>query len=386
MTFISYAQNFEDVMLWRALKHIEDGFYIDVGARSPDLDSVTRAFYEHGWRGINVEPNPRFHAQLEERRVRDINLRVAICDKSGTQMMDSLSNPGLSTLHGTIAQEHAPAGLAIDKQEAEVTTLADLWVQHVPEGHDVHFLRVDVEGFREAALRGNDWSKYRPWIIIVEATRPISQQDSHEEWESILLTADYHFTYADGFNRYYVANEHAELLSAFRYPPNVFDDFKSNLQNQAETRANEAEARAYALNRELKTTYASYCWRITLPLRAAFVAFLWLKAMLSDIAQTVKRCIGVLLSPVFDLMIRVIRGNPKLKAWTLALVHRYPPLENGMYRFLMAGGIIPGGKQTQISSEAPYMPSTELSKITPRGRRIYTDLKDAIEQHNTRGQ
>ncbi|HZF37393.1 MAG TPA: FkbM family methyltransferase, partial [Blastocatellia bacterium] len=46
MSFISYAQNFEDVMLWRALKHIDRGFYIDVGANDPDLDSVTKAFYE----------------------------------------------------------------------------------------------------------------------------------------------------------------------------------------------------------------------------------------------------------------------------------------------------------------------------------------------------
>jgi len=58
MTFISYAQNYEDVMLWRALKHVERGFYIDVGACSPDQHSVTRAFYEKGWHGINVEPNP----------------------------------------------------------------------------------------------------------------------------------------------------------------------------------------------------------------------------------------------------------------------------------------------------------------------------------------
>ena len=57
MRFVSYAQNFEDVMLWRALKHISNGFYIDVGAWSPDIDSVTRIFYEHGWRGVNVEPN-----------------------------------------------------------------------------------------------------------------------------------------------------------------------------------------------------------------------------------------------------------------------------------------------------------------------------------------
>src|SRR5215470_12416094 len=58
MSFISYAQNYEDVMLWRALKHIDQGFYIDVGANDPDIDSVTKAFYERGWRGINVERRP----------------------------------------------------------------------------------------------------------------------------------------------------------------------------------------------------------------------------------------------------------------------------------------------------------------------------------------
>ncbi len=58
MTFISYAQNFEDVMLWRALKHVENGFYVDVGAQDPVVDSVSLAFYEHGWRGVHIEPTP----------------------------------------------------------------------------------------------------------------------------------------------------------------------------------------------------------------------------------------------------------------------------------------------------------------------------------------
>jgi len=54
MTFISYAQNFEDVMLWRALGHVSAGRYIDVGAQDPVVDSVSKAFYEHGWRRIHV--------------------------------------------------------------------------------------------------------------------------------------------------------------------------------------------------------------------------------------------------------------------------------------------------------------------------------------------
>ena len=42
MAVVSYAQNLEDILLWRALKHVEKGFYIDVGAYSPDVESVTK--------------------------------------------------------------------------------------------------------------------------------------------------------------------------------------------------------------------------------------------------------------------------------------------------------------------------------------------------------
>jgi hypothetical protein len=41
----SYAQNFEDVMLWRALGHVAQGFYIDLGAHDPVIDSVSHALY-----------------------------------------------------------------------------------------------------------------------------------------------------------------------------------------------------------------------------------------------------------------------------------------------------------------------------------------------------
>ena len=68
MTFISYAQNFEDVMLWRALRGVENGSYIDVGAADPEVHSVTAAFYKRGWRGVNVEPNGEFFDKLRERR------------------------------------------------------------------------------------------------------------------------------------------------------------------------------------------------------------------------------------------------------------------------------------------------------------------------------
>ncbi|SDD67372.1 methyltransferase, FkbM family [Variovorax sp. CF079] len=225
MLFVSYAQNFEDVMLWRALSHVERGFYIDVGAQSADLDSVTRAFSERGWRGINIEPHPLYFAQLSERRPLDINLCTAVGDRTGALTMNFVEVTGLSTADDGIAAGHAAAGYVLNRAEVSLTTLAALWKEHVPPQQAVHFLKVDVEGFEAAVLAGNDWACHRPWIVVVEATLPNSRTESHAEWEGTLLNGGYEHVYSDGLNRFYVAQEHAELGNAFKYPPNVFDGF-----------------------------------------------------------------------------------------------------------------------------------------------------------------
>ena len=41
MRFESYAQFFEDMILYCALKDVDKGFYIDVGANDPTYLSVT---------------------------------------------------------------------------------------------------------------------------------------------------------------------------------------------------------------------------------------------------------------------------------------------------------------------------------------------------------
>ena len=57
---ISYAQNFEDVVLDRVFHQVERGRYIDVGGYDPVIDSVTKHFYDKGWSGVNIEPVARF--------------------------------------------------------------------------------------------------------------------------------------------------------------------------------------------------------------------------------------------------------------------------------------------------------------------------------------
>ena len=322
MSFVSYAQNFEDVMLWRALKHIENGCYVDVGAQHPVVDSVSKAFYERGWRGIHIEPVPQYAKLLRQDRPDETVLEVALSDAEGTLELNVIPDTGLSTAVDAYAQRHqVERGLEHQLIQVPVLTLKSALKSLV--GKDVHWLKIDVEGLEKKILQGWDSQILRPWIMVVEATIPGSPEADYASWDPILTAADYQFVYFDGLNRFYVAKEHGELTEAFSAPPNVFDGVQlsglasselcrgliaahqaekkdlatknqahaQGLQNewdtakakaqQAEAKAQEAETRAQkteskliqtedclrAREIELGTTYRSLSWRMTTPLR-----------------------------------------------------------------------------------------------------------------------
>jgi hypothetical protein len=125
----------------------------------------------------------------------------------------------------SIADRHLKQGHTIHEFEVRQTTLDDICAEHGVT--TIHFLKVDVEGHEAKVLAGMAFTEYRPWVAVVEATAPNSQVETHDAWEPRLLAHGYVFVYADGLNRFYLAQEkYEELKHAFRYPPNFFDDFE----------------------------------------------------------------------------------------------------------------------------------------------------------------
>jgi FkbM family methyltransferase len=225
--FVSYAQAREDVVLVRSLRSIvpEDGFYIDVGAFHPHLDSVTKAFYDVGWSGINVEPSPKLMLPFLDERPRDINLNMALSSTPGELTFFHQQSGQLGTLEARYADE------SWNKTAVPVTTLTIICEEHAPR--DIHFLKIDVEGHERNVLEGMDFSRFRPWIMIIEAVVPNTHVPTHHEWENIVLRAGYRFVLADAINRFYLANEHLYLQPNFTLVADNFLQYRERWNFEA---------------------------------------------------------------------------------------------------------------------------------------------------------
>ncbi len=224
MRMISYSQNQEDVLLDRVFPRGVPGTYIDVGAFDPVLNSVTKHFYDLGWRGINVEPAAGPFERLRAGRDRDVNLNIGLSHEPGTlTLYESPPESGWSTFDAAQAAWHRQEGLDLLERAVPVRTLADVCEEFVDGPID--FVSIDVEGHEREVLEGGDWDRWRPRVVLVEATKPGTSIPSHDDWEPILLKANYQLVAFDGLNRYYLRSEDAHLAPGLQVPANVLDDY-----------------------------------------------------------------------------------------------------------------------------------------------------------------
>jgi FkbM family methyltransferase len=250
--FTSCSLNFEDVILHRVFGATPHGFYVDVGAGHPRFENDTCALHEAGWSGINVEPNEDFIAAFRAARPHDRNLCLALADTEGELVFHEIPGTGLSTCDAAQAAAHAARGHEVVARRVPVSTLAR--VLDEAGSPDVDLLKVDVEGLEEV-LAGNDWARFRPRVIVVEATFPESPARRPTNIGTFLDARGYRHALFDGLNDFYVHRDFKVPDGAFDLPPNVFDGFilREIADLRAATAALHAEfasAQAYAASLE----------------------------------------------------------------------------------------------------------------------------------------
>jgi FkbM family methyltransferase len=256
---VSYAQHGEDAALRAAFGDQARGFYIDIGANDPVVDSVTLHFYLSGWSGISIEPIPVLHAKLVRARARDINLCAAVSSEPGeVELFVNRTAPGLSTLMSEISEAHRDAGHSIERVRVPSVTLKTIAEGHA-RGELVDFLKVDAEGHEASILASVDFRAFRPRILLVEAGyRP-------EAWEPALLASGYDLARDDGCNRFYTREEEPDLRERLRRPPTVREQYVTYSHHRWEVLGPAIQDVATRLNRvkDRSPTLKGYAKRLT---------------------------------------------------------------------------------------------------------------------------
>lgn len=222
---ISYAQNFEDVMIARLFPAEYRGFYIDIGAADPVRFSVTKHFYDAGWQGVNVEPVPHFFARLTAARPRDVNLQAMVGTAQGRRPFYEIAEfRENSTGDKSVMEDLKRQGATVHAHEVGCISLAEICERHAGDCA-IEFLKIDVEGGERDVLDSADWRRFRPVLVVVEAVAVNRRDETWAAWEPVLTGYDYEKVWFDGLNNFYLRRESLELKRHFRLPPNVFDKF-----------------------------------------------------------------------------------------------------------------------------------------------------------------
>lgn len=182
----SYSQEGEDIVLRKLFDGQSNGFYVDVGAHHPFRYSNTQYFYEQGWQGINIDATPGSLENFRRTRHRDINIEAVVGETSGEVSYYLFEDPALNTMSAKKAKEteENQQSRLLKTVKLPLSRIDKILDRNLPVGASIDFMSIDVEGSELEVLRSNNWQKYRPTIIVVEA---LSNTSLKELFDSPLI-------------------------------------------------------------------------------------------------------------------------------------------------------------------------------------------------------
>lgn len=205
-----HGQYGEDIILDRLMGNPSGGFYVDIGANDPNKFSNTRRFYDRGWSGINVEPNPVKLRDICAWRRRDVNLNIGIGPNPAVLPFYVIDPDTLSTFDRKVAEIAVSDGFRLSRTiDVQVVRMDDVIAQHGEE-RDIDFMSIDVEGFEVPVLSSNDWSRYRPRFVMLEVNR------AEAEIDAFMSGVGYRDIFSNGTNKIYADEPRGKAASVAR--------------------------------------------------------------------------------------------------------------------------------------------------------------------------
>ncbi len=167
---VHYSQEGEDIVLARIFSGQPSGFFVDIGAHHPTRFSNSYWAYQRGWRGINIDAAPGSIAQFDRVRPRDTNIETCVSESPGQTEFFVFPEPALNTAGRTRKEAMEVATSATGQRViVHADRLETVLAANLPgDVSAIDFMSIDVEGSEMAVLRSNDWTRYRPRVVVIE--------------------------------------------------------------------------------------------------------------------------------------------------------------------------------------------------------------------------
>lgn len=194
----SYAQWGDDVLVWEYFKGKPDGVFLEAGANDPKGVSQTYLLEKRGWAGVLVEPVPECCVRLVAERPGSQVFQKALGSPQQRGTLRLSIPGGVTALAAALAEgESVKDGDRLI--EADLMTLDEVLAEAGVTRLD--YLSLDLEGMELDALRGLDFSKTKPALIVVEDR--VDDLSKHR----FLLDTGYKLVRRNGSNHWYVPVE-----------------------------------------------------------------------------------------------------------------------------------------------------------------------------------
>lgn len=209
-----YSQSGEDALL-AALFPQAEGYFVEVGCIDGKRFSNTYHFELRGWKGLCVEAHTDYIPLLKTNRPGSTVVHAAAGpEQKGSVTFYANRRGSLSTLdpakEGEFREKYGQWFTGFESQSVPMKPLSKMLDEHPLPRLD--FISIDVEGSELDVLRGLDFSRHRPEILVLEADNEPTLQSLVE----YLLPRKY---------RYFGCISHNAFFSeaAFTLPKNLGD-------------------------------------------------------------------------------------------------------------------------------------------------------------------
>ena len=201
----SFSQTGEDVIMNFIVEQlrIPNLSYLDVGAHHPQYINNTFLFYNKGFRGVNIEPDPFLIDGFTKIRSQDQNLNIGVGFQEQKEIADFyvMSQRTLNTFSAEEAEKNLRSGTYTVEKIIKVplVPINSIINEYFPTGCP-NILSIDVEGLDFEIVKSLNFKKYRPEVICVE-TVTYSEDNKETKLNNIIqyISAQDYIIFADTY-------------------------------------------------------------------------------------------------------------------------------------------------------------------------------------------